>query len=581
MLRIIKKGAVKVFLSDDDEIVIDYKSEGDSFGYVSLISGDKSRANVLTMEDTLCYKIPREIILKIINQEPHFSEFFMKSFFKTYLDKTYKEMRNKNLLFKEGDKLLYTTLIENLLAGNAIEGSESLSIKEAASIMSENGISSLIITDGQNAPSGIVTDRDLRDKVLARDMDPARPINEIMSTELVTIDSQQTCFDALSIMMRHKIHHLIVTARGKLKGVVTNHDFMMLQGTSPLSILKNIERQKSAEELLTNHHKISQVITILIKEGVRAGHILRIITELHDRLLQRIITFSLDKIGAPPEPFSFFVYGNEGRKEQTFKTVFHFAICYENHKSHSSKQEMKQFCDKLFMHLQELFLKCGLPVYGTNPFGDEAAIHNEISAWQTHILDALRSGNSKLVNTSRKFLDMRVIYGDEAIVESLKNSLYQNITGDDKLNSALVDPASHDRSPVGFFKKFIVDEKGKPMEQFNIKEKGIAQIVDSVRALAISNNIHETSTIERLALLSKNKVLSDIHNDIHSAFEFLLHLRLEDQVMKKEQNTDMDDIIEPEKLTLLEKKMIREIFKLITRLQDAVTNSINKHEAIA
>jgi CBS domain-containing protein len=107
-LRVIKKGGVKVYLSNDDEIVIDFKSEGDSFGYLSLISGDKSRANIMAVEDTLCYLIPKNIILDIINQNPNFGEYFMKSFFKNYLDKTYKEMRSKNLLFKEGEKLLYT-----------------------------------------------------------------------------------------------------------------------------------------------------------------------------------------------------------------------------------------------------------------------------------------------------------------------------------------------------------------------------------------------------------------------------------------------------------------------------------------
>ena len=99
-LRVIKKGGVKIFLSNDDEIVIDYKSEGDSFGYLSLISGDRSRTNVLAIEDTICYLLPKQTILQIINREPLFGEYFMKSFFRRYLDKTYKEMRNRNLLFK-------------------------------------------------------------------------------------------------------------------------------------------------------------------------------------------------------------------------------------------------------------------------------------------------------------------------------------------------------------------------------------------------------------------------------------------------------------------------------------------------
>jgi CBS domain-containing protein len=248
-LRVIKKGGVKVYLSNDDEMVIDFKSEGDSFGYLSLISGDKSRANIRAIEDTLCYAIPKNTILDVINREPLFGEYFMKSFFTNYLDKTYREMESKNMLFREGEKLLYTTPVKNIATRDAVTASSEISIKEAALIMSEQRISSVLLVDNQGIPAGIITDRDLRDKVVAGGIEPSRSVTDIMSTDLITVDSGKTCFDALTKMIRHNIHHLIVTDGDRLKSVVTNHDFMLLQGTSPLSLLKNIDRKKSVEEL--------------------------------------------------------------------------------------------------------------------------------------------------------------------------------------------------------------------------------------------------------------------------------------------------------------------------------------------
>jgi CBS domain-containing protein len=505
----------------------------------------------------------------------------MKSFFKNYLDKTYKEMRNKNLLFKEGEKMLYTTPVKNLLSRNAITAPLTVSIKEAATTMSGHGISSIILTDEKDVPAGIVTDRDLRDKVLAQGMNPSQPVKDIMSTNLVSVDSQKTCFDALAVMMQHNIHHLAVTEQGNLCGMVTNHDFMILQGTSPLSILKNIDRQQNAEELLATHNKINQVITILLKEGVKAGYILRIITELHDRLLYKIIELSLEEIGKPPMPFAFFVYGNEGRREQTFKTVFHCALCYEDQKSYGEKKAMEQFCEKLLAHLQGLFTKCGLQLFNARPLGKDVKIYGGISEWQKNILHALRFGEDEYVQVAMKILDMRAIFGDEAVVESLRTSLYTAIRTDDQFHPVFTGAQSLQRSPVGFFKKFILDEKGQQLEKFNIKEKGIAQIVDSVRSLAVFYNLLETSTIERLNLLSAKNILGELHNDIYAAFEFLLHMRLEDQVMKKEQHADMDDVIETEKLSLLEKKTIKEIFNLLPRLQNIVKNCFEKQEIMA
>jgi CBS domain-containing protein len=91
-LRIIKKGGLKVYTrnSEGDEIVIDYRSEGDSFGYVSLVSGDRSRADVQAIEDTICYLIPRETLLQLLTDQPLVGEYFMKSFFLNFIGSSYR-----------------------------------------------------------------------------------------------------------------------------------------------------------------------------------------------------------------------------------------------------------------------------------------------------------------------------------------------------------------------------------------------------------------------------------------------------------------------------------------------------------
>lgn len=570
-LRIIKKGGVKIFMSDDDEIVIDFKSEGEPFGYLSLISGDKSRTNVQAIEDTLCYQIPKEIIMQIISTEPLFGEFFMKSFFKNYLDKTYREMRSKNLLFKEGEKLLYTTPVQELALREAVTAPEQTPIRKAADIMSYNGISSLVITDFHGTPVGIVTDRDLRDKVVAKGVDSTYPVKEIMSTGLVTVEIQTKCFDALATMIKHNIHHLLVTESGKLKGVITNHDFMLLQGTSPLSLLKSIERQSSVEELLAVHKKIDQITALLLKENVKAGHILKIITELHDRLLHKIIELSHSHIGEPPIPFTFFVYGSEGRKEQTFQAVFRCAIMYEDQSTYGLKRDIDEYCRKLLAHLKDIFTEYNFPMFDTHPLGENIPMYGDITEWERNLLRALRSPEPSLVSTAKKLLDARSVYGDEVIITSFKERLHKHILEDERYLATFIEHGISHKSPIGFFKKFLVDESGQHLEQFNIKQKGILQIVDSLRALAVVHNIHETSTSERLTVLSKKtSLLSDVIIDIAAAFEFLLQMRLHNQLMKREQGLPMDDLIEPDNLSMLEKKTAKEIFQIIPVLQRKV-----------
>jgi CBS domain-containing protein len=178
----------------------------------------------------------------------------------------------------------------------------------------------------------MVTDRDLRNKVVSKGRDIAGRVGDIMSVTIIKSEAGDYCFEALLKMIRYNIHHLLVVGKGELKGIITNHDLMMLQGTSPLAVAGEIEGQDTIDGLVPVSKKIDKIITILIKEGAKASHITRIITEINDRLLKKILEITESRFGPPPLDYCWIVYGSEGRKEQTFKTDQDNAIIYEDPK---------------------------------------------------------------------------------------------------------------------------------------------------------------------------------------------------------------------------------------------------------
>jgi len=144
-----------------------------------------------------------------------------------------------------------------------------MSIQEAARTMSRGRISSLIVVDDHGNPAGIVTDRDLREKVVARGRDVRGPVKDIMTLPLVRVDVKDYCFEAVLKMIKHNIHHILVIRDGRLSGVLTNHDLMMLQGTSPLSFAKDVESQTSVEGLVPVASKINRVVGLLSRKAPR------------------------------------------------------------------------------------------------------------------------------------------------------------------------------------------------------------------------------------------------------------------------------------------------------------------------
>ena len=111
-----------------------------------------------------------------------------------------------------------------------------------------------------------MTDRDLRDKVVSKDRDVTSPVGAIMSVPLMKVEARDYCFEALLKMIRYNVHHLLVVDEGRLKGIVTNHDLMMLQGTSPLSFAKDLESQESVDGLVPSRQDKPDC-DMLLKEG--------------------------------------------------------------------------------------------------------------------------------------------------------------------------------------------------------------------------------------------------------------------------------------------------------------------------
>lgn len=356
---------------------------------------------------------------------------------------------------------------------------------------------------------------------------------------------------------------------------------MLLQGTSPLSIVKYIESQKYVEGLLTVHEKINQIIALLFQEGVNATYIMRIITQLQDRLLRKIIELSFKKVGEAPGPFAFVLYGSEGRKEQTFMTDFDCAIIYDEQTAPAVKEDMEAFSRKLLSHLQDIFSKSGLPLFNEHPLGSDYPLYGEISAWEHAIVDAVTTGPETRALHARKLLDLRFVYGENSLAQSLKDRTFRRLRNDRRFIGLYLDLALNESSPLGFFKQFVVERSGEHRDKLNLKKKGTLPIVDAVRILSVARDIKEAATTERIhALAKKDDILSGLADDISSAFEFLLHLRLQDQMRKKEFHQEIDNFIEPEKLTLLEKKTLKEVFQIIPRLQTAVEDYYNRKEAV-
>ncbi len=572
-LRIIKKGGVKVFIKPDngEEVLIDYRSEGDSFGLLSLVGGDKSRANVVAVDDTICYLLNKTAILKLVDSVPAFTEFFLKSFLNKFIDKTYEEMHNKSLLFGGGDKLLFTTPVGEIAVRNVMTAPQTISIRKAAEIMSERRYSSLVIVDEEGVPAGIVTDRDLRDKVVSKGRTGSEKVSDIMSVSLIKSEARDYCFEALLKMIRYNIHHLLVVDQGKLMGIVTNHDLMMLQGTSPISLVREIESQQTIDGLVPAARKTNEIVGLLLKEGARASNITRIITEINDRLVKKIIEIAEKEFGSPPLPYCWMVFGSEGRKEQTFRTDQDNAIIYEDPLTEKEDAEARTYFSVFSAFIRDSLIKCGFPRCPANYMASNPEWCQPVKIWKKYFSSWVYTPTPDAVMKSLIFFDFRPLYGDFGLADSLRDFLSSFLDGQMIFLGYMANMVIKNTPPVGFFKSLIVEKSGEHKDELNLKVKGIAPIVDIVRLFSLEKGLKETSTLERLSeLRERHTIVREYADELEHAFEFIMLLRIQNQFEQIEAEKMPDNFINPKKLSNLEKRTMKESFTLISKLQDII-----------
>jgi CBS domain-containing protein len=573
-LRIIKKGGIKITMAapqDSDEIVIDYRGEGDSFGFLSLVSRDCVRANFIAIEDTICYLLGKEPFLGLLDSHRIFTEYFLKSHVNRYISQTAMELQDKNMFHGGSDRLLFTTRVGDMAIKGVVSTEEDTTIREAANIMTESRISSILVFGSENIPSGIVTDRDLRKKVVATGLDVQQPVKGIMSSPVITVDAHDYCFEIVLKMIKHNIHHVVVIREGNVVGVVTNHDLMMLQGTSPMSLTKDIESQQDIDGLIPVSGKINGIVGLMLKEGAKAGNIIRVITEINDRLVRKVLELAEKRLGRPPAPYCWIVYGSEGRREQTFKTDQDNALIYADPANDAEADERKRYFEVFSEFVKEGLIRCGFPSCPANNMASNTAWRQPLRVWKKYFTSWIDTPTPAAVLNSVTFFDFRPLYGDYSLAESLREHLNILLKDQKVFLGHLANLAVHNQPPIGFLKSFVVEKSGEHKDQLNLKVKGLAPLIDIVRLFALEKGIGNTETIARIETLrSMHSIVQEYADDLEHAFELMMLLRIHHQYAQISSGYAPDNFIDPNRLSNLEKRSIKEAFHLISRIQKLI-----------
>ena len=437
---------------------------------------------------------------------------------------------------------------------------------DAAAQMSSRGISSLVVCDS-GKPVGIVTDRDLRNKVVAKGVDPHQlSVAAIMTSPLITITEQEFLFEALHRMSRHGIHRIVVTGSGcSPAGIITDSDILRLQTNSPQRLVRRIEEACTVNDLKVLHQQVQELVAHLIGTGVPVKELVRLIAHLNDQILIRLIELlRTARFQGMTDRFAFLVLGSEGRGEQTLTTDQDNALVYADDLTPVELQQLTAFSDELIRSVIEI----GIPPCPGGIMANNAVWRLPLAGWKQMLDQWFSVPTPEHILKVGMVADLRALAGDQ----SLERELRQYLTGRLKRNEVylghMLGNMLRFRVPLGWFGR-IKTEKGEYKGQLDLKKAGIFSITEGVKILALFEGVQGGGTEERLHWLQEAKLL-DAHevDDLLAAFHALVYFRLRSQVEALREGRTPDNRVAHDRLNSMEQARLQVALERVRSFQE-------------
>ncbi|MCK5311054.1 MAG: CBS domain-containing protein [Desulfobacteraceae bacterium] len=566
---IVKGSLERYFEGSKGKVLRDKLGEGDTYGGMSILMNDS--VSVITLrvaEDSIFYTLPADKFLDLCSRFDHFKEFYTNTFGKWMQRKSYAGILARQTS-KEHASPFFSQPVSAIFKPNLVSCSHESTIKQAAQKMTKNKISSIFIRDENKKINGIVTDSDLRERVVTKGYDISRPVSEIMSGSLVSVDAESQVFEACLILMKKSLNHLPVRNKtGKITGVLTQNDFLDAQGKSPYLIIKEINSATQFEQLENIHSRLPGMLLDSIKNGVNTQNLTKLITAFSDAILDKIIRFAIDKTGKPPCRFAFMIMGSEGRAEQTLKTDQDNAIVYEDIEDKKLQSKAQSYFKELSTLICTWLDKAGFDFCEGENMAMNPKWCQPLSVWKKYFFKWIHTADLEDLLHSSIFFDFKGAWGDTYLTDKLHAYLFNSLKNWPGFFRHLTENALYVKPPMGFFRNFVVHSKGEHKDSFDLK-MAILPIIDCARIYALKHGIKEANTLSRLfRLYTKDILTTEEYNDITQSYNYLMNLRFVKQVTTIiDEGKKPNNYINPKNLSRIDQTMLKEIFKRIENFQ--------------
>lgn len=570
-ILVLAKGEARFYFEQNGTSLLEGRIKtGAVFGGLSLLYNDGMAIHTLTVtEEVQAMILDAEHFLSLCQDTPRFKDHFALELGRCMENRHFAGILARRVMDRTLNLPFFNQPVSAIFRPNIATCNHDAPISEAVSKMHRQGASAILIRSADKQINSIVTDADLKSRVLAQHLTLDTPISQIASTPLATISSRSQVFEAFLTMIRTDMRHLAVTGNsGDVTGILSEKDLIAAQTRATFLLIKSVVSARSMDDLANIHQRLEKMLLDPITTGAGADHITRLITTFSDAIIDKVITFSLDEAGPPPCKFVFLTMGSEGREEQTLISDQDNAIVFEDLPDKEAAADAKKYFDRLAKEICSRLDMAGYHFCEGNNMAQNPKWCQPLSVWKKYFTRWIRSASPEDLLYSSIFFDFRGTWGDLSIAKALKDHLMTAIGKWSGFLRNMTENTLHFKPPLGLFGKFMVETEGKHKNALDIKY-AILPIIDFARIYALQNKITQTNTLARLfRLYTRHALTGKEYTDLLQSYNFLMGLRFKRQITTiMDEEGSPDNYIYPGNLSYLDQIMLKEIFKLIEKLQ--------------
>jgi CBS domain-containing protein len=551
-VRIIRRGSVELV---DRGRVLDLLGEGEWFGHPAMLTGLPTGWAARAAEDTLCYRLAADDVVPLLTR-PTALRFVARSL----MARPRPAMSSEPKDMTARPDLPARALIHEQLVTCAPD----TPIREAARRMADGRASCALVTLG-SGELGILTDHDLRVRVVAEGMPLDAPVSSVMSAPAVTAGPDELGSELTLTMIDRGVRHLPVLSEwGAVVGVVTDVDLLAAAARTPLIIRRAIEDARDLDELRQAAGRLLPSVVDLHDGGAGARQISAIMAAVMDAVARRLVELRLPDEALPP--FAWLSLGSYGRREPAPSSDIDSGLAWQGETS-----------PRLATLAQAVVEDLEQAGFTADPHGANAAsplFARSASDWRTTIAHWLEHpGEEKVLIAMSLLVDGRTVAGHGPPPEVL--AILAEGRHHPPLLRLLQRLALAHRPPTAFLREIVVEHGGSHRGHFNIKRGGLLPIVNIARYAGMAAGTTSTSTRERLRAASAASILRDeAASALDEAFDLFTELRLEHQVEQLRAAKEPDDFVDPGSLNALTRRYVREAFRVVTAVQRALSSEL-------